>query len=172
MLHQKSVRKNFRRVLTREVFQQKLWIIANLRHLWFLKSNYSLFLQFLPVIRLLNIYSSEVLFNRHKYSDNRIPQNMCPADNLETHLLTRVVCTGHKFWRNVIFGKFLTINTALYDTKDVYNSLERGLTSRSRGGARKSNIFKFDDGGGWLWSNTSLWMISWKTSFTKMNHLT
>jgi len=74
--------------------------LSNARHLWFWKLNYLLFLQFLPFIHWLNLCFWKYFFafsvsyknrcNRQNLPDNRIPQNMCPADNLETHLLTTV----------------------------------------------------------------------------------
>jgi len=48
---------------------------------------------FVKSILLDVLYVSGIIeksFNRHKIPDNRIPQNVCPAENLGIHPLTRV----------------------------------------------------------------------------------
>ena len=115
---------NYHEIRTNEVSQQKVLTITNRRLLWFWQLNYWLFLQFLPVIHSLNLYS-------FRFYTFPVPyKKVLPVINFHIFVFLQVCVQQTKEMR---FSGRLWRLTPLQDTKTRVNFLEKDLTSRSEG---------------------------------------
>ena len=99
----------------------------------------------------------EKSFNHHKLSYNRITQNMCLADNLETHL-TKGGPLDTNFEEMRFLGSLWRL-TLCYTARKTYKISKRKIQQVDRELKLQVNqiirIFKIKDGRGLFWSKLS-----------------